>query len=240
MVVSVAVCSQRLFRIVGRSFLAFVLTPELPLSDWISELDDWIARSNGFFDGRPLVVDFSRVRLTKVEVSGLLAQLEARNLRIIGAEGVNPTWVGPMLGPLPSGGKPMSVVETLSGDDRDTEEVADVPAEAEPTSMMLEGSVRSGQSIVFPRGDITVTGSVASGAELIAGGSIHVYGSLRGRAIAGSKGNKKARIFCNSLEAELLAIGGLYKTADELESELRGQAIQAWLDGQVLMTTAQG
>ncbi|MGI9463687.1 MAG: septum site-determining protein MinC [Aestuariivirgaceae bacterium] len=220
--------------------MAFVLTPELPLSDWIRELDDWIARSKGFFEGRPLVVDFSRVRLTKVEVSGLLAQLEARNLRLIGAEGVNPAWVGPMLGPLPSGGKPTSVVETLSADDKDVEAVSDEPAEAETTSLMLEGSVRSGQSIIFPNGDITVTGSVGSGAELVAGGSIHIYGSLRGRALAGSKGNTRARIFCNSFEAELLAIGGLYKTADDMESHLRGKAIQAWLDGQVLMTTAQG
>ena len=60
-------------------------------------------------------------------------------------------------------------------------------------------------------------GSVASGAEVIAGGSIHVYGTLRGRAIAGLTGNSRARIFCRKLEAELLAIDGVYQTADDMD-----------------------
>ena len=63
---------------------------------------------------------------------------------------------------------------------------------------------------------MTVLGSVASGAEVIAGGSIHIYGTLRGRAIAGSTGNARARIFCRKLEAELLAIDGLYRTAEDM------------------------
>ena len=66
--------------------------------------------------------------------------------------------------------------------------------------------MRSGQSVVFMEGDITVLGSVGSGAEIIAGGSIHVYGALRGRALAGATGDARARIFCHSVEAELLAI----------------------------------
>ena len=239
---SVAESSQHLFRIVGRSFLAFVLAPELPIDDWIDGLDVWIGRSKGFFHGRPVLVDFSHVDLTKPEVAGFLAQLQARNLRIIGVEGVNPAWVGSGLGPLPSGGKSTGVVEFPDGRDvkQDTSgELAGELAGSEPTSLVLDNSVRSGQSIIFPNGDITVAGSVSSGAELIAGGSIHIYGCLRGRAIAGSKGNIRARIFCNSFEAELLAIGGLYKTADDVEPDLRGRAVQAWLDGEVLMTTAQ-
>ena len=236
---SVAERSQHLFRIVGRSFLAFVLTPETPIDDWIDGLDAWIGRSKGFFHGRPVVVDFSHVQLTKPQVAGLLAQLQARSLRIIGVEGVSPAWVGPGLGPLPGTGKSTGVVELPDDRDAGQEGAAAEPANGEPNALLLDHSVRSGQSIIFPNGDVTVTGSVASGAELIAGGSIHVYGCLRGRAIAGSKGNSRARIFCNSFEAELLAIGGLYKTADDVEPHLRGRAIQAWLDGEMLMTTAQ-
>ena len=85
---------------------------------------------------------------------------------------------------------------------------------------------------------MTVVGSVASGAEVIAGGSIHVYGSLRGRAIAGSMGNAKARIFCRKFEAELVAIDGLYKTADEMGKDLRGRPVQARLDGDAIVTAA--
>jgi len=91
---------------------------------------------------------------------------------------------------------------------------------------------------VFPHGDVTVIGSVASGAEVVAGGSIHVYGALRGRAMAGAAGNARARIFCSRIEAELLAIDGLYKAADDIEAELRGRAIQAWLDGDTIRVAA--
>src|SRR5947209_15568979 len=72
---------------------------------------------------------------------------------------------------------------------------ARTPRRQEPSSLLIENPVRSGQSIIFPNGDITVLGSVASGAEVVAGGSIHIYGTLRGRAMAGSMGNPRARIF---------------------------------------------
>ena len=90
-----------MFRLVGRSFLAFVLSPEAPLDDWIDELDAWIGRSKGFFDSRPVMVDLSRIELKKSDVAALLAQLQTRGLRIIGVEGVDPAWLGPGLGPLP-------------------------------------------------------------------------------------------------------------------------------------------
>jgi septum site-determining protein MinC len=82
-----------------------------------------------------------------------------------------------------------------------------------------------------------VIGSVASGAEVIAGGSIHVYGTLRGRAIAGSNGNAKARIFCGKLEAELVAIDGLYRMAEDMESQFRGRPVQTWLEGDAIRMT---
>ena len=86
--------------------------------------------------------------------------------------------------------------------------------------MLIESPIRSGQSVIFPYGDVTVLGSVASGAEIVAGGSIHIYGTLRGRAIAGSTGNARARIFCSRNEAELLAIDGYYQTAEDMDPNL--------------------
>ena len=80
--------------------------------------------------------------------------------------------------------------------------------------------MRSGQSIVFTDGDVTVLGSVGSGAEIVAGGSIHIYGTLRGRAMAGVNGNSSARIYCQKIEAELLAIDGYYQTAEEIDASL--------------------
>jgi septum site-determining protein MinC len=100
--------------------------------------------------------------------------------------------------------------------------------------LIVHEPVRSGQTICHPDGDVTVVGSVASGAEVIAGGSVHVYGILRGRALAGAYGEMGARIFCRRFEAEFLAIGGFYITADEIEADMRGQAIQAWLENDAI------
>ena len=95
--------------------------------------------------------------------------------------------------------------------------------------------MRSGQSVFFPDGDVTVLGSIASGAEVMAGGSIHVYGALRGRALAGAGGNRQARIFCSRIEAELLSVDGYYRTAEEVDASLRGGPAQAWLNGDTLV-----
>ena len=77
--------------------------------------------------------------------------------------------------------------------------------------------VRSGQQVVSKGGDLVITAAVSHGAELLADGNIHVYGALRGRALAGIDGNKQARIFCQSLDAELLSIAGYYRLRDAIE-----------------------
>jgi septum site-determining protein MinC len=100
--------------------------------------------------------------------------------------------------------------------------------------LFIDDSVRSGQTVEFPDGDVTVIGSVGSGAEIIAGGSIHVYGTLRGRALAGTAGDGTARIFCRRFEAELLAIDGRYRVAENLDPSLRGRPVQARLDGMAM------
>jgi hypothetical protein len=97
-------------------------------------------------------------------------------------------------------------------------------------TLIIDSSVRSGQTIEFPEGDVTVIGSVGSGAEIVAGGSIHVYGTLRGRAIAGMSGDQAARIFCQDLDAELLCIDGRYRVAENFDRTLRGRPVQARLE----------
>jgi len=79
-----------------------------------------------------------------------------------------------------------------------------------------------------------VLGSVASGAEIVAGGSIHIYGTLRGRAMAGIEGNSTARIYCQKIEAELLAIDGYYRTAEEIDANLCDRPAQVWLEGDIV------
>lgn len=91
--------------------------------------------------------------------------------------------------------------------------------------------IRSGQQVYASECDLTVCAMVSAGAEVIADGSIHVYGALRGRALAGAQGNEQARIFCREFQAELVAIAGHYKVFDELPVELRGKPVQVWLEG---------
>jgi septum site-determining protein MinC len=90
--------------------------------------------------------------------------------------------------------------------------------------------VRSGQQVYAENRDLTVVTAVGAGAEVIADGSIHIYGALRGRALAGAQGNEKARIFCREFHAELVAIAGHYKVLEDIPRELRGKAVQIWLE----------
>ena len=153
----------------------------------------------------------------------------------MGIEGVDADKLGPGLPPLLKGGR-AATVEAV--DSTAASKPAAAPQRKEPSSLLLEAPVRSGQSVFFPDGDVTVLGSVGSGAEVIAGGSIHIYGTLRGRAMAGMSGNRQARIFCSKIEAELLAIDGFYRTAEDLDAALQGRVVQAWLNGEVLMVAA--
>lgn len=94
--------------------------------------------------------------------------------------------------------------------------------------------IRSGQRVYAPGGDLSIVGPVSSGAELIADGNIHVYGPLRGRAMAGMKGNLEARIFCLDLQAELISVAGHYRVSENIPLELRGSPVQIFLDHEIL------
>ncbi len=210
--------------------MALVLAPEPPVEGWLNALEAQIARSPSFFDGRPVVLDLAALPREQPDVAGLLKGLNARGVRIIGTEGAHPSWQGlEAWAPLHANStRPPRVVEVP--DERRSASPAPI-TQPETNALLIDHPVRSGQSVVFDKGDVTIVGSVASGAEVMAGGSIHVYGALRGRAIAGLTGNNRARIFCRKLEAELLAIDGVYQTADDMNATLRGRPVQAWLLG---------
>jgi septum site-determining protein MinC len=98
-----------------------------------------------------------------------------------------------------------------------------------------ESSVRSGQQVYARDRDLVVMGAIANGAEVIADGSIHIYGSLKGRAMAGAQGDAKARIFVSDFRAELVAIAGHYRVFEQIPKDLEGQSVQCWLDGEKLL-----
>src|SRR5207237_2766601 len=98
--------SQKSIRFRGRSFIAFVLSPEVPIVEWLAELDKWTKNSPGFFVGRPVVLDLSGATLSAPAIAHLIAELAERDIRIVGIEGVQETEVGPSLPPLLKGGRP--------------------------------------------------------------------------------------------------------------------------------------
>lgn len=220
------------FKFRGRSFLAFVLKPEEPISRWLGEVHGWCTRSPGFFSGKPVVLDVSGLPLTKEKLSELITELGGRGIRVMGMFGADPAWVDPELPPLLSPGRSSDDEGAAPAPPKPESQAAQQPVRTS-SSLVIDTPVRSGQSI-FHDGDVTIIGSVSSGAEIVATGSIHVYGTLRGRVLAGADGNPHARIFCRKLEAELLAIDGYYRMADELASQLLDRSVHAWLEDGVL------
>lgn len=262
----------------GKSFIAIVLAPEPPFTDWFQEIDRIVARSPGFFIDRPIVLDVRGSKIPIDELESLLEGLAERSIRVMGIDGVAGTRLKPGMPPSFGGGRLTSDVEmpvpadgTASDTGKDgnqktaakpnaaedaitagkdderatvtTDETADEEdtVETSPdgifdgTSIVITEPVRSGQSIMHPEGDVTVIGSVSSGAEIIAGGSIHVYGALRGRALAGVAGKDSARIFCSKLDAELVSINGLYKVADDFDGSLRNAPAQIRFENETLV-----
>jgi septum site-determining protein MinC len=213
--------------------MAMVLTPQPPIVEWVGEIEQKIKGAAHLFIGPPVVLDMAAVKLSQSAIAHLVAQLEERGVRVMGLENVDAAATGAGVPPLVRSSRGVGT----------SVDVAQPPAPApEPrrgvATLLVDKPVRSGQTIFFPDGDVTVLGSVGSGAELIAGGSIHVYGTLRGRVMAGSNGNTRARIFCSKAEAELLAIDGHYLTADMMDKGLRDRAVQAWLDGNAVRVAA--
>lgn len=115
---------------------------------------------------------------------------------------------------------------------------APAAAAASSVGMIQTTPVRSGQQIYADNRDLTVLTTVGAGAEVIADGSVHIYGPLRGRALAGAQGNAKARIFCREFHAELVAIAGHYKVLEDIPKELRGKPVQIWLEDEQIKIAA--
>jgi septum site-determining protein MinC len=215
----------------ARSLLAFVLEPIEPVADWLGALDAWLIRSPTFFASKPVILEMAGIEISLKEYRGLLSNLALRHVRVMGVENASQTLVGPHLPPVVTGGRnvnapAMPEESALAASEPERTEKAD--------SLIFDGNVRSGQSIMHPDGDVTIVGRVASGAEIVAGGSVHVYGTLQGRVIAGISGSPSARIFCKEARAELLCIGGLYVTAETMNPEVEGRTVEARLVGDEL------
>lgn len=239
----------------GRSFTAVVLRLTGAADQAFYEaLDSLMRQAPHFFVNAPLVLDLEQAGTLQLkgDFVKVVRELRARRLSVIGIQNGTPDQGTAAFGAgliTLQGGREATVERAVrpaavaAGSGAALPEPApaatESPAAESPSadpapSLVITEPVRSGQRIFADRGDLVVVSSVSSGAELIAHGNIHIYGPLRGRALAGVNGDRNARIFCQSLEAELIAIAGLYRTSDDLGPTVRQHRVQAFLDGETL------
>lgn len=244
-------------RLRGRNVLVLVLAPEFPVGDWFAGLDRLMREAPKILADRPILADLTATLAEggSEAVGIVLDGLEARNLKLVGVDGIERKSLPARWKRLATRmyGRDLTLDGLASKDSGEARPAGpaepepaaaavepapapSAPAEAEaaaapgPGALLIDRQVRSGESIVFPNGDVTIIGSVSSGAEVLAGGSIHVYGVLRGRAVAGLKTGAGARIFCRRLEAEMVGVDHLYRTAEHWGRDLHGRAVQVFCD----------
>ncbi len=217
------------------------------------QLQDKVDGARSFFKNSPLVIDLSQHECdTPLDVPGLIQLLKGMELFPVGLSGVGEHLrdVANVIGLplLTMSGKEVLLVEDNVTDKTDEPRpvIDSTPVEPETIkdncksngkiySRIVSNPVRSGQRLKVNGGDLTVTASVGYGAELIADGNIHVYGTLRGRAFAGNNGNEEAMIFCHQLDAELISIAGIYLLNEDILPEHKNCPVQISLQDEGLL-----
>jgi septum site-determining protein MinC len=204
------------------------------------ELAQQVERSPRFFQDAPVVLDLKGADgfADSAEFTDAAALMREHTLALIGVQNAEPKQ---LLAATAAGLASFAPSPAQSGrrPARPEAVAAPVPATppARPAARLVTTPVRSGTQIYARGTDLIVTASVSSGAELVADGNIHVYGPLRGRALAGASGDTAARIFCSRLEAELVSIAGNYLVSDQLPPEQRGFSVEiALVDDRLTIT----
>ena len=228
------------------------------LATLAAALDARFADSPGLFDNDPVAIDLSPLRdsAALVDIAGLLPHLRRHGLVAIAAQGGNPAQMAAARaaglaeapdGPASGAGRAEPVAAAsheapgVQPVVREVEVIREVVREVPAAggvapALVVDKPLRSGQRVYARGGDLVVLAVVSFGAEVIADGSIHVYAPLRGRAIAGARGDTKARIFSTCLEPQLVSIAGIYRTTETpLPDAVRGRPAQVRLDGEKII-----
>lgn len=196
------------------------------------ELEQRASVMPGLFDGEPVAIDLSRVRDEEapIDFAALLALLRRHRMVPLAVRGGSETQV---IDAMAAGLVVAPEGVRVPREAAITERIVEVQIPP-PPPLVVERPLRSGQQVYAQGRDLIVLALVSHGAEVIADGHVHVYAPLRGRAIAGAKGNREARIFTTALQAQLLAIAGVYRTTDDLPAAVAGRPAMARLVGERL------
>ena len=205
-----------------------------------------INQAPGFFRDTPLIISLEKYEGLDSELDffKIIGTCRRNNIHVIGVRGGNDDQRrlarGASLALMPGTGQRDRAHETGTAPEKASESPAAPAPQSAPTvvpAKIISQPVRSGQQVHAPEGDLVILASVQAGAEVLAAGNIHIYGPLRGRALAGIHGAESARIFCQSLEAELVSIAGHYKISEDLQDSGWKSAVQIQLRDDLLVAT---
>ncbi|MCD2512471.1 septum site-determining protein MinC [Comamonas endophytica] len=209
-----------------------------------ADLAQRLADDPDFFDNDPVLIDLSQVRESEqpIDFTALIALLEAHRTQPVAVRGGSEAQTRDALAaglcsaPDAQAARAAPAVEVHEViREVEVEVVREVPVPM-AGAMVIDKPLRSGQQVYARGTDLVVLAVVSYGAEVIADGNVHVYAPLRGRAIAGARGNTSARIFSTCMEPQLLSIAGMYRTTDtELPPEVVGKPAQVRLDGEKII-----
>jgi septum site-determining protein MinC len=212
-----------------------------------ADLADRVADAPGFFDNDPVLLDLAPVREAEepIDFAAIVALLRSHSTLPVAVRGGSAAQMeaaraaglaaAPDAPPARAEAPPAPAEVREVVREVEVEVVREVPV-AGPGTMVIDKPLRSGQQVYARGGDLVVMAVVSFGAEVIADGNIHVYAPLRGRAIAGARGNTEARIFSTCMEPQLVSIAGIYRTTETaLPEEVAGKPAQVRLEGEKLI-----
>ncbi|GKW50732.1 septum site-determining protein MinC [Halomonas sp. NCCP-2165] len=204
-----------------------------------------LSQSPAFFQHTPVVLSVERLDEPHLALERICAVCRAHKLLPVAVRGGSDpvkqsAWALGLGWFPPQDARPRSLESVPVGDAAGSAPSSAAVAEpaAVPAARIYRGTVRSGQQVSAPEGDLVVIGAVNAGAEVLAAGSVHVYGALRGRALAGIHGNVATGIYCRELHAELLSVAGNYKRLEDVDPRLLGGAVEVHLSDDQLAIAA--
>lgn len=226
--------SEQTFELKGNLFTLSVLHLfSVDLAQLRKELDEKISQAPKFFQGAPIVVNLAQVQEESIDFLILKDSLSALQLNPVGiCNGSEQQQLDAKEAKLSVLNYSQDVQKPKSASTEVVEKEVYLPPQ------VIQSTVRSGQQIYSKGRDLIVLGAVSHGAEVIADGNIHIYGTLRGRAIAGASGAQEAAIYCQQLKAELVSINGSYWLSESLQGEFWEQPAQITQRNESLEITA--
>ena len=215
------------------------------LGELSAALQQRFGASPGLFDGDPVVIDLTPLRDAdaRIDFAPLLDRLRSHRLWPVAVQGgssaqTEAARAAGLVEALDAAPPPEPAPATPGPAVQEAPAPAAAPARA---TLVVDKPLRSGQRIYARGGDLVVLAMVSFGAEVIADGHIHVYAPLRGRAMAGARGDTAARIFSTCMEPQLVSVAGMYRTTENpLPPEVLGQAAQVRLEGERLLIERLG